>query len=178
MLPTVTVSGASESQGSFYNDSAFPALFDQYVTQPALGQFFKVTYRGRPSLQIGSKDAVVLYPAGGLEGQGSANALSVQLAPGPNGLLLTIANIDTSFMGMVMGATGVPVQLAIEIQATTQQGLVQSSFSVTQQISPGNSVFTSIPGLYVGPGQATVIVINRGGYTTAITLQAFPQSAN
>lgn len=125
-------------------------------------------------MQTGSKDAVVLYPAGGLEGQGSANALTVQLAPGPNALLLTIANIDPTLLGIVMGATGTPVRLTVGIQGTTQLGPVQSSYSITQQIPPGNSIFTSVPGQYPGPGQVTATVVNRGGYTTAVTLQATP----
>lgn len=130
--------------------------------------------RNRPELQIGSKDAVILYPAGGFEGQGSANALTVQLARGPNALLLTVANIDDGVMAMVMAATGTPVRLTVGIQGTTQLGPVQSSYSITQQIPPGNSVFTSVPGQYIGPGQVTAAVVNRGGYTTAVTLQATP----
>lgn len=76
-----------------------------------------------------------------------------------------------------MAATGTPVRLSVGIQATTQLGPAQSSYSITQQIPTGNSVFTSVPGQYVGPGQATATVVNRGGYTTAVTLQAASTAA-
>lgn len=76
-------------------------------------------------------------------------------------------------MGLVMAGTEAPVRLTVSIQGTTQLGPVEST-SITQQIPLGSSVFTSVPGQYVGPGQVTAIVVNRGGYTTAVTLQATP----
>ena len=132
--------------------------------------------RNRPDLRHGTVDAVVLFPAGGLKGQGSANALTVQLAPGPNGLILNVKNIDTSVSAFVMAATGVPIRLSIGVQATTALGPIQSSFSITQQLAPNSSIFASIPGQFTGPGQVTATVVNRGGYTIAVTLSSSAQS--
>src|ERR1700749_3317491 len=92
--------------------------------------------------------------------------------------MLTVGNVDTSVLGLVQSATGVPVRLSVGLQADTQLGPVQSSYSIKQPIAPGSKVFTALPGQFVEPGQATAVVANRGGYATAVTLTSTPTSGS
>jgi RHS repeat-associated protein len=130
--------------------------------------------RDRPEAPVGSVDAAVLYPRGQFNGQRSAAPLAVQLSPGPNGVTLKIANIDTSVSGFIMSTTGVPVRLTVGIQSTSPVGSTQSSYSVTQPIDPGSYALASLPGEFAGPGKLTATVANRGGYTMAVTIRAVP----
>jgi RHS repeat-associated protein len=178
---------ADSSVGSNGTGTSAPVGVGDNGTDSGTGTpaWFPVVYqtqgsdnRDRPPLQFGTVDGVTLYPQGGLQGQGSANALTVQLMPGANGVLLGVTNVDTSFASDLMQAVNVPVRLNISTSASTANGSSQSSYSIVQQVPQNASIYTSLPGQFVGPGQVTAIIVNTGGYTVYVTLRSYSQTGN
>jgi hypothetical protein len=81
-------------------------------------------------------------------------------------------NVDGRFSAQFMALTNVPVRLSLGVQAETVEGVVNSSFTLRQQMHPGSSLLSSVPGNFVGPGRVVLTAVNRGAFHTAVTLRA------
>jgi hypothetical protein len=117
-----------------------------------------------------------LYPKG-VDDQGYINTLSVRLAPGANSLMVTVNKIDGSLAASIMASTGSQVRLTFNLDVQTANGPISVSQDFSAPLAPGESSYFSVPN-FVGPGQASLQVINRGGFTTAVILTSTPQTGN
>jgi hypothetical protein len=123
-----------------------------------------------------NSDAVIVYPKG-VDPQGYINTLSVQLAPGANSLTVTVNNIDGSLAAAIMASTGSQVQLTFNLDVQTATGPISVSQNFSAPLAPGESSYFNVPN-FVGPGQASLQVINTGGFTTAVVFTSTPQTGN
>jgi RHS repeat-associated protein len=156
---------------------ASPAV-QQQDQSPAQGQLIQVS-QAQTSCAM-CADTVVLYPGTGPQyGQGNANALQVSLPEGPNGLTVTVSNVDDRAIAWYYYALGGNLNVQASMQTTDQNGQTTTiSGSIFQSVYPGGSYMAGLPGPYIGPGTVNMQVVNQGIFVTRVTLVVVPLQTN